>query len=312
MQKIVTIGGGTGHYQLLRGLKNRDCNLTAVVNACDNGGHSGELRDEFGVLPPGDSRQCLVALASEESSNILRRLFEHRIESESGKPSLSIGNVFIAGLENLTGSQSIALKEAGKLLGIRGRVIPVTEDCFNINARLEDGKELKGQREVSYTDAGSKILEIYAVPVPHVHIEAAEALREADKIVICPGDLYGSIIPNFLVEGMIDAIKSSGAKIVYVCNVVTKQGTYGFKASDFAGEIERYLKRSLDRIIVNTKIPTKETQRKYLGEKSQIVEDDLPEDARVVRAELVGEYTSERKTLLRHDPIKTAREIMDV
>jgi uncharacterized cofD-like protein len=312
MQKIVTIGGGTGHYQILRGLKNRDCYLTAIVNVCDNGGHSGELRDEFGVLPPGDSRQCLVALANEESSNILRRLFEHRIEGENGKRILSIGNIFIAGLEDLTRSPSTALKEAGKILGIRGRVIPVTEDRFNINARLENGQELRGQKEVSYTDSASKIVEVYAAPIPHVHIEAAEALREADKIIICPGDLYGSIIPNFLVEGVTDAIKVSGAKVVYVCNIVTKQGNYGFKASDFLREIERYLKRSLDKIIVNTKIPSQETQKKYLGEKSGIVENDLQQDARVVRAELVEEYPSERKTLLRHDPIRTAREIMDV
>lgn len=309
MQKIVTIGGGTGHYQILRGLKNRDCEITAIVNVCDNGGHSGNLRDEYGVLPPGDSRQCLIALANEESSNVLRRLFEHRFKKENS--DLSVGNFFIAGLEDLYGNPTIALKEAGKILGISGKVIPVTEDSFHINAKLEDGSELKGQTEISYTDSDLKIIDVYPSPTPSISREAAEAIRDADKIVICPGDLYGSIIPNFLIKGIKEAIEKSNAKIVYICNLVTKQGNYGHKASDFVNEIERYLEvKKIDKIILNTKPVSNIVLKKYLDEKSKLVEDDL-NDERIARAELIDEYISGEKIILRHHPIKTAREIIN-
>jgi uncharacterized cofD-like protein len=307
MQKIVTIGGGTGHYQILRGLKNYDCKITSIVSVADNGGHSGELMDEFGVLPPGDLRQCLSALADDEKAGDLREIFEFRFET-GNKAWPSIGNLIISALEKKHGRPE-AIKRAGKLLGILGTVVPVSLDNFHIFAELENGKTLNGQAEVTYLDAG-KIKSVHADPAPHVFKEAAEKIRDADKIVICSGDLYGSIIPNFLVQGVKEAIQESKAKIIYVCNLVTKQGNYGYKASDFVKEIEKYLGKKMDKIIINSKIPSKETIKKYLDEKSEIVEDDLKIDSRVIRAELVEEYPAEKRTLLRHNPHKTAQVIM--
>lgn len=303
MQKIVTIGGGTGHYQTLRGLKSCDCDLTAIVNVADNGGHSGELRDEYGVLPPGDSRQCLLALADEGSE--ARDLFEYRFENGE-----SLGNLNITVLEKKHG-RAEGIKRAAKLLKTVGKVVYVSLDDFHIFAKLENGEVLEGQNEVSYSDSGSKIIGLYAKPKPFVYREAADSIRQANKIVICPGDLYGSIIPNFLVEGLTDAIKESKARLIYACNIVTKQGTYGYKASDFVNEIERYLRATLDAIIVNTKKPSEETLRMYLDEKSEIVEDNLGDDARVVRAALAEEYPSKINTIFRHNPKELARIIMN-
>lgn len=302
MQKIVTIGGGTGHYQTLRGLKNYDCDLTAIVNVADNGGHSGELRDEFGVLPPGDSRQCLLALADEGSE--ARDLFEYRFENGE-----SLGNLNITVLEKKYG-RAEGIKKAAKLLKTAGKVVYVSLDDFHIFAKLENGEVLEGQNEVSYFDSGSRIVELYAKPKPFVYREAADSIRQANKIVICPGDLYGSIIPNFLVEGLTDAIKESRASMIYACNIVTKQGNYGYKASDFVKEIERYLKTALGTIIMNTTKPSEETLRKYLDEKSGIVEDDLGNDQRVVRAALAEEYPSRINKIFRHNPKELARIIM--
>lgn len=314
MPRIVTIGGGTGHYQILRGLKYYDCDITAVVNVCDSGGHSGELRDEFGVLPPGDLRQCLIALADDKRAGDLRYIFEFRFENgKSSSPSL--GNLIISALEKkYKGRAADAIRSAGKLLGIGGRVLPVSVDRFDIYARLKNGRLLKRQAQVTQQESDSPIEKIFAKPTPHIYKEAAEALRQADKVVICSGDLYGSIVPTLLVEGMKEAMKKPKKRIC-VCNLVTKQGNYDFKASDFVREIEAYLDIPLTHIIINTKRPSKRAERKYLGEKQKFVEDDLTSSgikAKIVRAELLEEYPSERRTILRHDPLKTAREIMDI
>ncbi|MEM4230772.1 MAG: YvcK family protein [Candidatus Pacearchaeota archaeon] len=312
MQRIVTIGGGTGHYQILRGLKNYDCDLTAIVNVCDSGGHSGKLRDEFGVLPPGDLRQCLVALANDEKAGDLRDIFDSRLE-RNGRASPSLGNLIIGVLEQKYG-RAEAIRRAGNLLGIKGRVLPVSLDDFNIFARLTDDTLLNRQVEVSYKESKCRIKEVFAVPTPYIYKEAAEAIRQATKVVICSGDLYGSIIPNFLVKGIREAIRECDIR-VYVCNLVTKQGNYDFKASDFVKEIETYLKLPLTHIVINTKRPSKKAERKYLSEKQKFVEDDLTKSkirAKVIGAELLEEYLSERKTILRHDPIKTARIIMEL
>jgi len=305
MQKIVTIGGGTGHYQTLRGLKHRDCSLTAVVNVCDNGGHSGDLRDEYGVLPPGDVRQCILALSKEE--NYWREIFDDRFHGKS------LGNLIIASLEKNHGRVE-GLRRAGKLLETRGSVLYASLDDFHIFAELEDGTKLKGQKQVSYPKSKSRIKKVVAEPIPCVNGDAAEAIRQADKVVICPGDLYGSIISNFLIKGLTEAISESDADIVYVCNIVTKAGSRRYKASEFVSEIEKYLDLPLHKIIINTKQPRQEVLEKYLAEDSVLVEDDLDNDQRVIRKELSEPFVSEGqsgiKTILRHEPTLTSNAIM--
>ncbi len=305
MKKVVTIGGGTGHYTLLRGLKNYDIDIYAIVSMVDSGGSTGKLRDEFGYLPPGDLRQCLVALS--EAPELLRKIFNFRIGKDS------VGNYIIAAAEASVGKDKY-VQELGKILRIKGKVIPITIDNTHLYATTSRGRKLKKEEEVSYgVKKGEKIVKIWLEPQAYIFRDAAEAIRKADLIVICPGELYGSIIPNFLVKGMEDALNESKARLVYVCNLVTKQGTYGFKAKDFVTEIEKYAKRKIDIVILNTKKPTQRVVDKYKGEESYFVEPDIGNlERKVIKEELLTEWPSDGKILARHDPEKTARLIMDI
>jgi len=313
MKKIVTIGGGTGHYTLLRGLKNYDVDLTAVVSMLDDGGSSGQLRVEFGILPPGDIRNCLLALADDIKFKDLMDLFEYRFspKENSSLANHNLGNLIITALMEKYKDMGKAIKAASNILNISGKVLPITLDSSNLYAETSEGKKLLGQFNVSYPKKETKIKKIWLDPPAHIYRETAQALREADLIIICPGDFYGSIIPNFLVKGTTEAIKNSKAKIVYVCNLVTKQGTHNFKVSDFVKEIEKTLGKKLDYIICNTKVPTQEIVDKYKEEKSEFVEPDL-NDSRVLKSELLTEIKINNLITARHDPEKTARLIMNL
>jgi uncharacterized cofD-like protein len=312
MQKIVTIGGGAGQFQILRGLKHYDCDITAIVTMCDDGGLSTKrLRDEHGVLPPGDVRQCLIALADDERAKLLRKVFGYRFSKGTGLSGHNLGNLIITALSEMYGDVE-GIKEAEKLLGIRGKVLPVTIDKVKLYGEMENGEILEGQAKISYPEENLKIKNIFYQPEAFLYREVKEAIKEADKIVVCPGDFYGSILSNFVVKGMAEALKESKAKKIYVCNLVTKQGTFGFKASNFVKEIEKYSGIKIDKIIINGEDVDKAVKEKYLAENSVIVEDDLGNDTRIIRGNFVGVYPSEEKTILRHIPEKIAREIIGI
>jgi len=297
-KKVVTIGGGTGTFQLLKGLKNFDINLTAIVNMVDDGGSSGKLRDEMGVLPPGDIRRALIALS--DDTKMLRQVFEYRFNGHAEDHSL--GNLILAALEKITGDHGKAVKQASDILNLRGKVLPVTTSKTNLFAELEDGSLIAGQSDVSYLKTESKIKRVFLDPEVSAYGETIKSILEADMVVICPGDLYGSIIPNFLVKGVKEAIKNCNAKICYVCNLVTKEGNENFKSSDFVGEIEKYCGRKMDKILLNTKKPGKKVMDTYYDlEKSKFVEIDLDEE-RIIKGEFLTEVWSDVKTILRHDP----------
>lgn len=307
MQKIVTIGGGTGQFQVLKGLRNYDCEITAISNMADNGGSSGKLMDEYGILPPGDIRQCMVALADGSKEKILRELFSYRFKKEEGH---NLGNLILTALIDICGGSAEGIEEARNLLGVKHNILPVTLDKAVLCAEDNLGKILIGESNLDNFSENSKIVRSFYKEPVFAYKKAAEAIRDAEKIVICSGDLYRSIIPTLLVRGVPEALKDSGAKKLYVCNLFTKAGTYGFKASDFVEEIERYSKVTLDKILINTRIPSKEIKKKYLSEKSVFVEDDLKKDKRIIRGDYVAEYPFERKTFFRHAPEKIAREII--
>ncbi len=309
MKKIVTIGGGTGQYVLLRGLRSYDVDLTALVSMVDNGGSTGKLRDEFGYLPAGDLRRCLVALS--EDPGVLRDLFEHRIGVDC------IGNQMIAGLQDIVGKERY-VQEAGKLIRLRGnsKVIPITINDVHLYARTNNDKRLDKQTEVSYSlDKNEQIEDIWLEPPAFIFRDAAQSIRNSDLIVISPGDLYGSIIPNFLVGGFNEALQDSNAQVAYVCNLVTKQGTYNFNTGEFVKEIEKYAEKKVDYVIANKKEPTKKVVDKYKGERSLFVEPSLNGlERELVTADLLIEYevSEEGKTLARHNPEETARIIMNL
>ncbi len=278
-KKIVVIGGGTGSYTVLRGLKKFPVDITAVVSMFDSGGSSGQLRDEFGVLPPGDVRRCLVALSDGEREAVLRDLFNYRFEKGSFSGH-NFGNIFLTAVADILGDQGEAIKKAGELLNIHGRVFPVSLTDAHLHAVLENGQEIVGETNIDVPkhDGDLRIKSVFLKPQATLYKEAKKAIIEADAIVIGPGDLYTSIIPNLLVKGMGDALKKSRAKKIYVANLMTKYGeTNGYAASDFASELLKYsgLKR-FDAIICNSaKIPASYVKKYKKENKQPLVVDAL-------------------------------------
>jgi uncharacterized cofD-like protein len=307
-EKIVVIGGGTGSYNVLRGLKNYPVDLTAVVSMMDSGGSTGRLRDEFGFLPPGDLRRCLVALSSD--TGLLRALFEYRFNKGLGLNGHSFGNLFLTVLRDLTGSDASAIREAAKILNVHGQVLPVTLTNCQLGAILENGQTVVGETNISVPKYNPhlRIRKLFIVPKARIFKEAEAAILEADKIVIGPGDLYTSILPNIIVTGVKSALQRSKARKIYVCNIMTKAGeTLGYKASDFIGELERYLGRGLiGTIVCNDKKPPAYLLKRYAAESAEFVEPDLREK-RVRKAEVLG-----GRDLARHDPDKIARVLMSL
>ncbi|MFQ5872696.1 MAG: uridine diphosphate-N-acetylglucosamine-binding protein YvcK [Dehalococcoidia bacterium] len=315
--KIVAIGGGTGNYVVLKGLKHHTPNLTAIVAMTDSGGSSGRLRSELGQLPPGDIRQCLIALAPDEHSDlILRQLFDYRFNRGTGLEGHSFGNLFLAALTEVSGSIAHAILEAGRMLQIKGTVLPVTLTKTNLHAHLVDGTEVVGEAsiDVRKEKPGVQIDYVYLSPKAYVHPPVAAAIEEADVVVMGPGDLYTSIIPNLLVDGVSDAIRKSRALLVYVCNLMTKPGeSDSFKASDFVKEILEYLGSgaSIDRMLLNiTPFPTRVLNR-YERANAYPVEADLEECAhlvpRIIRRPMLAAGAP-----LRHDSDALAQAIMEI
>jgi uncharacterized cofD-like protein len=243
MKKLVRIGGGSSGYTMLRALKERPLEVTAIVNMFDSGGSSGVLRDELGILPPGDIRRALAALADGDKGEILRQLFNFRFNEGGSVNGHSFGNLFLAALSGIYGSDIEAIRKASELLDLKGTVLPVSLDKSHLHAILADGTEVVGETNIDIPqhDGSLKIERIFLDPSAQLFEDAAAAIAEADTIVMGPGDLYTSIIPNLLVTGMPEALKESKANIGVVCNLMTKWGeTHGFCTSDMLRELVRY------------------------------------------------------------------------
>lgn len=311
MKKIVVIGGGTGVFVALTGLKKYPVYLSAIVTMADDGGSSGILREEFGILPPGDIRRGLVALSSE--SPVLANLFNYRFTNGTGLKGHSFGNLFLTALERITGNFNQAVQEAGKILGIKGQVIPVTLDYTRLFARLENNFLVVGESNIDVPkhDGNLFIKEIFLNPQPKANPDALKAIKQADLIVIGPGDLYTSILPNFLVKGVKEAIKKSKAEKVYVCNIMTKHGeTNHFTVKDFLVTLEKYLgKNIIDYVLVNTEKPSKTYLRQYKSEKAEPVKCNLQELKNYKKPKVIFENLLRKSPLLRHHPDKLAKAI---
>lgn len=323
--KIVVIGGGTGSFTLLSGLKNYTNHLTAIVNMADDGGSTGVLRDELGALPPGDVRQCLVALS--ESPRV-RDLFNYRF-SEGTFEGHAFGNIFLSALEKMTGSFAEAVDVADEVLNVRGRVVPVTLDNVHLIMKKRNGKKIIGEYKIGNMtfDLGEERPELELSPPATINPEACKAIAEADIVVIAPGNLYGSIAPALLVDGMKKSLESTSAKIVYVCNLVTKPGqTDGFKVHDFADEIERFIGASiLDTVLYNTENPDETLLEKYSRDKEFGVEYDSailsnkhykPKGTSLISKKLpkkvAGDKIAANRAFIRHDSDVIARQLMKI
>jgi uncharacterized cofD-like protein len=317
VKKVVVIGGGTGNFVVLRGLKRYPLDLTAVVSMADDGGSTGILRDELGVLPPGDVRQCLVALSN--SSRLMRSLINYRFEN-GGLGGHSFGNLLLSALEKVTGSFEKAVEEASKILYIKGKVIPVTVHQTRLKMVLNNRKILEGEREVYLSqeiDRGYKT--IYLEPFPKVNPRVVEEIQNADLIVMGPGGLHTSLIPNLLVDGVCEALEKSDAKKVYVVNLMNRKGqTTGYKTSDYVNEMVRFMggKNLFDHILINSRKPSKDLIDAY-SEEGDLVENDL-EGEKIILADLLGKLAEEpkkdllKRSLIRHDSRKLAQELMNI
>ncbi|MGH2504732.1 MAG: gluconeogenesis factor YvcK family protein, partial [Ktedonobacterales bacterium] len=294
---VVTIGGGTGPFALLSTLKRHECSVTAVVAMSDSGGSSRRLMDEFGTLPVGDLRQALVALS--RKGPLWREVFAHRFgengvsngggkahsgSSVTDQPGLSghsLGNLIIAGLQEINkGNLLHAIEDAQQLLDTAGKVAPVTLAHATLCATLEDGTALEGETVIDTRGATtpgplSPIASIHLKEPAPACEEALRAIRRADVIVIGPGDLYTSILPNFVVDGIADAVRASDATNVYICNLMTKRGeTDGYRASDFVRTVNGYLGQRVDRVVVHDGVFPEHLRERYESDGQHPVEPD--------------------------------------
>lgn len=299
-KKVVVVGGGTGTFMVLSALREYPLELTAIVSMADDGGSTGILRDQYGVLPPGDVRRALVALSDAPA---LRELFNYRFEKGDLKGH-SFGNIFLSTLEKISGNFASAVSEASRILNIKGEVLPVTFQDVRLYAELDDGKILKGETniDISRTKFRAKIKKVWLSPAAKINSEAKEAITRANLIVVGPGDLYTSLIPNLLVRGVPEAIKKSKANKVFVCNLMTKFGeTHGFTGKDFVEEIEKYLgKNILDFVVFNNKKPVDAILAKYKKEKAEFVEPQIIENGILTDLLAPGPF-------IRHDHKKLAK-----
>lgn len=323
-QKIVTIGGGAGSFMVLTGLKKYPINLSAIVSMADDGGSSGILRDELGVLPPGDIRQCLVALS--KSNLVLRELFNYRyaVGSLSGH---SFGNIFLSTLEKVTGDLNVAIKEAGHILRIKGQILPVTLKSAKLIAVLKNGRKIIGENKIYRNTRDLVNLQrLYLKPAAELNHDIIPIIKQADKIIINPGDLYSSVIPSFLVKGMREALSNTKAKIIYVGNLITKPGhTDGYSLVDYIKILEQYIGRGvIDYVIYNKEKPNKKFLKKYWRQGENLVAtgdlSQLPKikflgynllSHKVCQARQ-GDALGHLRSLIRHDSHKLAKIIYNI
>jgi uncharacterized cofD-like protein len=322
--KIVAIGGGTGLPSIIEGLRRYSEDLTTIVTVTDSGRSSGIIRKEMNLLPPGDLRNCLIALSN--SDKLMHDLFGYRF-SEGSLNGHNLGNLLIAALTKVSGSFEQGIEKASKILKLKGRVLPSTLDNVHICARLKDGTILEEENNIidrnnSFVHLRSPIEEVYLKPKAYANAKAIKEILDADLIVICPGSLYTSIISNLLVEGISEAIRKSSAKKVYICNIMSQVNqTHGYKASDHVKQIIRYLGVCPDYVILNDKMPEKSLIEEYEKENAHIVDVDIENiknlGCEVISQDLLEDVCEkkmlwEKKDLLRHNSDKTAELIMKI
>lgn len=305
--KLVVLGGGTGLSVLLRGLKQYTSNITAVVTVSDDGGSSGRIRGEMGMLPPGDIRNCLVALSEAEPT--LEKIFQHRFKTGVGLEGHSFGNLFLAAFTEILGFEQ-AVKESAKVLAVRGKVLPVTLENIILQAKLKDGTIVRGESKI-----GKSTSPIEKISITPTHARALkdtiDAIKDADAIILGPGSLYTSIIPNLLINDIKEAIKASKAPVYYICNIMTQRGeTVNYSASDHIRAIQKHSYPDLvDYILVNNRDITSRQKHLYILENSTPVNVDKAKleslNVKVIEGDMLASSSQ-----VRHDPDKLSKMIL--
>lgn len=308
--RVVVIGGGTGLAVMLRGLKRLPVSITAIVTVADDGGSSGRLRHDMGMPPPGDIRNVLVAMADTEP--ILEKVLQYRFQNGNGLAGHNLGNLFLAALQDITGDFTHAIQEASQVLAVRGRVLPSTAQEVTLRAEMTDGTSVKGESRIPL--AGKRIRRVFLEPGDVRPLpEALEAIAEADVVVIGPGSLYTSILPNLLVEGLAAAIRAAKARTVYICNVMTQPGeTDGYTAFDHLEAIHRHVGDHLiDTIIINNETPPSAILQQYAEEGAAMVQPDIGR-LQVAGCEVLAENLLQYRSVLRHDADRLSELILEL
>lgn len=296
-KSVVVIGGGTGIYPVLRGLKAyKDIDVTAVITVADAGGSTGRLRDEFGQLPVGDIRMALAALSAEIDNHdeLLRELFLYRFDKGEGLNGHNLGNLLLVALTDMLGSELEAVKVASRILRVRGTVLPVTEDKVHIVATYDDGVKIEGEHHIDEPEEERfehRITNLCTNPIATITPDVQKAIENADMVVLGPGDLYTSLLANCVVGGVPEAIQSSDAKFIFVTNLMTSQGqTHGMTAKDHIHEVLKYVGRAPDTVVVNTATVPDDLLARYAEACQFPVLDDVDGVAcTVVRADLLDD-----------------------
>lgn len=309
--KIAVLGGGTGSFVILSALKKHTKQLAAIVNMVDDGGSTGVLRDELGTLPPGDVRKCLVALSD---SPKIRDLFDYRFE-EGTFGGHSFGNILITALEKTTGSFNEAIKTASEILRVNGTVIPATLDDIRLKMEWPEASIiLDGERviDADYFKHDPRRANLSLVPSATANPMALAAIKQADMVVISPGDLYTSLGPLLIIDGIADALKNTKATCVYVSNLVTKHGqTEGFTVSDHAREIERFVGAPfLNYVLYNRQTPNKEIAIKYQEENAYLLEIDEDKLDQAAYTAVAGNFLGEMAATNKSDTLPATRQLI--
>jgi uncharacterized cofD-like protein len=309
--RVVTLGGGTGHYTLLTGLREHDVDITAIVTMMDSGGSSGRLRDEYGILPPGDFTRCLVALSSHPEAT--KELFSHRF-AQGSLEGHTVRNLLFTAVLEITGDPAATVERLHAIFAARGRVLPVTLEAVELVVHLENDRVIRGEASIDGLGAriDAPVLSVYLDPPARAYSEATRAIREADLVIVGPGDLYTSLVPNLLVEGVREAIAESRAKRLFVCNLMSKPNeTPGYTVEDFVGTIAMYLgEAKLDAVLYNVAWPAVCLPR-YAAEGSAPVVRaagglQLPESLLEPHDLVLA------GSLIRHDPAKLATAVASI
>ena len=304
-KKVVVLGGGTGMSTLLKGLKQFPIDITAIVSVCDDGKSTGRLREEFNTPAVGDIRKVIVSLAEKDS--VFGDVINYRFQTTSDLNGHTVGNLILTALSEITGNLSDAIELISKILKLKGRVLPLTEDCVTLMGKMEDGEIIEGEHNI--TECPKKIKEVYYKEEPVVCEASLKAIREADLIILSMGSLYTSILPNLLCHDILKELEKSNSKIMYVSNMMTQPGeTDNYKVSDHLKILNKYLKnRKVDVVIANNSIIDKNILKKYetLEQKDQVILDEENIDIEIIQ----NDYVNIQDEVIRHKVDKLALDI---
>jgi len=304
-KKVVVLGGGTGMSTLLKGLKQFPIDITAIVSVCDDGKSTGRLREEFNTPAVGDIRKVIVSLAEKDS--VFGDVINYRFQTTSDLNGHTVGNLILTALSEITGNLSDAIESISKILKLKGRVLPLTEDCVTLMGKMEDGEIIEGEHNI--TECPKKIKEVYYKEEPVVCEASLKAIREANLIILSMGSLYTSILPNLLCHDILKELEKSNSKIMYVSNMMTQPGeTDNYKVSDHLKILNKYLKnRKVDVVIANNSIIDKNILKKYetLEQKDQVILDEENIDIEIIQ----NDYVNIQDEVIRHKVDKLALDI---